>query len=157
KDAEQQENASLTKVADNTGSPANANGVVASKPADAEMQDQPYRRERRAQVEQLALIDPATRMQRILALSPDQQSDLLKGLGEPARQSLIAGLTPEQRETVIAISRQPVAVVDSEVQSAKILRAVYSDRQLEEVLTDFWFNHFNIFIGKGADRYLVTS
>jgi uncharacterized protein (DUF1800 family) len=37
------------------------------------------------------------------------------------------------------------------------LRAVYSDRQLEEVLTDFWFNHFNIFIGKGADRYLVSA
>jgi uncharacterized protein (DUF1800 family) len=25
------------------------------------------------------------------------------------------------------------------------------------VLTDFWFNHFNVFIGKGADRYLVTA
>ncbi|MGB9253424.1 MAG: DUF1800 domain-containing protein [Candidatus Korobacteraceae bacterium] len=43
------------------------------------------------------------------------------------------------------------------MRSAKLLRAVYSDRQLEEVLTDFWFNHFNIFIGKGADHYLVTS
>ena len=36
------------------------------------------------------------------------------------------------------------------MQSAKLLRAVYSQRQLEEVLTDFWFNHFNVFIGKGA-------
>ena len=43
------------------------------------------------------------------------------------------------------------------MQSGKLLRAVYSDRQLEEVLTDFWFNHFNVFIGKGADNYLVTS
>ena len=33
----------------------------------------------------------------------------------------------------------------------KILRAVYSERQLEEVLADFWFNHFNVFAGKGAD------
>ena len=40
---------------------------------------------------------------------------------------------------------------------AKLLRAIYSERQLEEVMTDFWFNHFNVFIGKGADRYLVTS
>ena len=47
--------------------------------------------------------------------------------------------------------------MNNEVQSAKLLRAVYSDRQLEEVLTDFWFNHFNVFIGKGADRYLVTA
>ena len=36
---------------------------------------------------------------------------------------------------------------------------MYSDRQLEEeVLTDFWFNHFNrIFLNKGADRYLVYA
>ena len=51
----------------------------------------------------------------------------------------------------------PTAVINNEVQSAKLLRAVYSDRQLEEVLTDFWFNHFNVFIGKGADHYLVTA
>ena len=49
------------------------------------------------------------------------------------------------------------ALVNYEAQSGKLLRAVYSDRQLEEVLTDFWFNHFNVFIGKGADRYLITS
>ncbi len=40
---------------------------------------------------------------------------------------------------------------------AKLLRAIYSNRQLEEVLTDFWYNHFNVFLDKGADRYLVTS
>jgi uncharacterized protein (DUF1800 family) len=39
----------------------------------------------------------------------------------------------------------------------KLLRAVYSDRQLEEVMTDFWFNHFNVFIGKAADRYLIPG
>jgi uncharacterized protein (DUF1800 family) len=40
---------------------------------------------------------------------------------------------------------------------AKLLRAIYSNRQLQEVLDDFWFNHFNIFLNKGADRYLVTE
>ena len=40
---------------------------------------------------------------------------------------------------------------------AKLLRAIYSERQLDEVMTDFWFNHFNVYLGKGADRYLVTS
>jgi uncharacterized protein (DUF1800 family) len=41
--------------------------------------------------------------------------------------------------------------------SQKIIRGVYSERQLQEVMTDFWFNHFNVYLGKGADRYLVTS
>jgi uncharacterized protein (DUF1800 family) len=157
KEAKQQDSASLTNVADKGGAAPNTNSGSSPRPADPDMQDQPSRRERRSQVEQLALLDPPARMQRILALSPAEQSDLMKGLPEPARQALITGLSAEQRETVLAISRQPAAVVDGELQSAKILRAVYSDRQLEEVLTDFWFNHFNVFLGKGADRYLVTS
>ena len=107
-------------------------------------------------VDELIALQPSARMQRILALPVAEQHDLLQGIPYPKRQALLDGLTPEHRETVIALNH-PEAVVDGELQSAKLLRAVYSDRQLEEVLTDFWFNHFNVFIGKGADRYLVTA
>jgi uncharacterized protein (DUF1800 family) len=48
-------------------------------------------------------------------------------------------------------------VVAYDLAESKVYRALYSNRQLQEVLTDFWFNHFNVFIDKGADRYLVTS
>ena len=44
-----------------------------------------------------------------------------------------------------------------ELGEQKILRAVYSDRQLQEVLTDFWFNHFNVDARKGRDRFLLTE
>ncbi|HEY6121835.1 MAG TPA: DUF1800 family protein [Pyrinomonadaceae bacterium] len=44
-----------------------------------------------------------------------------------------------------------------ELQASRILRAVYSERQLQEVMVDFWTNHFNVFVGKGADRWLLTS
>jgi uncharacterized protein (DUF1800 family) len=40
---------------------------------------------------------------------------------------------------------------------ARLLRAVESPRQLEEVLVDFWYNHFNVFAGKGLDHALVAS
>ena len=40
---------------------------------------------------------------------------------------------------------------------AKVLRAVYSERQLEEVLTDFWFNHFNVDARKGPDRLMIAE
>ncbi len=43
----------------------------------------------------------------------------------------------------------------TDLSEAKLLRAVYSDRQLEEVLVDFWFNHFNVFAGKGPERVWV--
>ncbi len=44
-----------------------------------------------------------------------------------------------------------------ELQASRILRAVYSERQLQEVMVDFWTNHFNVFAGKGADRWLLPS
>src|SRR6185436_7517427 len=40
----------------------------------------------------------------------------------------------------------------AELQASRILRAVYSERQLQEVMVDFWTNHFNVFANKGADR-----
>src|SRR5213076_2403589 len=39
----------------------------------------------------------------------------------------------------------------------RIIRASESDRQLDEVMVDFWINHFNVFAGKGIDRFLLTS
>jgi len=45
----------------------------------------------------------------------------------------------------------------AELQASRILRAVYSERQLQEVMVDFWTNHFNVFSGKGADKWLLTS
>ncbi|HLW99644.1 MAG TPA: DUF1800 domain-containing protein [Candidatus Acidoferrales bacterium] len=45
----------------------------------------------------------------------------------------------------------------NELTMAKLTRAVYSERQLQEQLTDFWFNHFNIFVYKDQDIYLVSS
>ena len=54
--------------------------------------------------------------------------------------------------------RQPQQVLTDDLREAKVFRALYSNRQLEEVLTDFWFNHFNVFDGKGPlDRALLAS
>src|SRR5262249_25927654 len=69
---------------------------------------------------------------------------------------LTQGMKPEQQETIMAIVN-PQAVVGGELASAKVLRAIYSERQLDEVMTDFWYNHFNVFINKGPDRYMITA
>jgi uncharacterized protein (DUF1800 family) len=45
----------------------------------------------------------------------------------------------------------------AELSMGKLDRAIYSNRQLEAVMEDFWFNHFNVFANKGADRWLLTS
>ena len=61
-------------------------------------------------------------------------------------------MTPEQAEAV-RVERQ----VLTELMQAKLLRAAYSDRQLEEVMVDFWFNHFNVFSGKGQVRVYLNE
>jgi uncharacterized protein (DUF1800 family) len=77
----------------------------------------------------------------------------------PARQarrmrqqaSGASGNGPGATAGVISRERQ----VFTELAEAKLLRAVYSERQLEEVLTDFWFNHFNVFARKGRTAIYV--
>jgi uncharacterized protein (DUF1800 family) len=45
----------------------------------------------------------------------------------------------------------------AELSMAKVDRAVYSDRQLQAVMEDFWFNHFNVFANKGDDKWFLTA
>ena len=52
--------------------------------------------------------------------------------------------------------KNPQMIV-TELQRAKLLRAVYSDQQLYELMVDFWENHFSIFANKDDDRYLLTG
>ena len=59
-----------------------------------------------------------------------------------------AGPVSPEAERALAAQRTVV----NELMQAKMLRAALSERQLEEVLTDFWFNHFNVFVGKGQVR-----
>jgi uncharacterized protein (DUF1800 family) len=51
----------------------------------------------------------------------------------------------------------PQNVVAMDLTEGKLLRAVYSNHQLQELMVDFWFNHFNVFLNKGADRYTVPT
>ncbi len=44
-----------------------------------------------------------------------------------------------------------------ELASSRVARAVVSERQLEEVLVDFWENHFNVFSGKDRTRYFLND
>ena len=49
------------------------------------------------------------------------------------------------------------ARITLDLSQAKLVRAVHGERQLQEVMTDFWFNHFNVFVDKGANRWWVSS
>jgi uncharacterized protein (DUF1800 family) len=127
------------------------------KPADP---DQMQRREERrlANLKAQELLDlPADeRMKEILKMSPEDRRAIATTTKGAKADALMEGMSPQQKETVMALNN-PEQVVVNELMQAKMLRAIYSERQLDEVMTDFWFNHFNVFINKGVDRYLLTS
>jgi len=114
------------------------------------------RMEADARAQELLDLPPDQRFQEILKMPPEERRMLARGLNQDDRQRVMQEFTPQQRETVMAMVN-PQQVITTELQQAKVLRAIYSARQLDEVMTDFWFNHFNVFMGKGLDRYLLTA
>jgi uncharacterized protein (DUF1800 family) len=73
------------------------------------------------------------------------------------KRDVLSGPDPNAVPRVIADdSKKPQRVIE-ELAMAKITRAIYSERQLQQVMDDFWFNHFNVFAAKGEDRWYLTS
>jgi uncharacterized protein (DUF1800 family) len=95
--------------------------------------------------------------------TPEEKLALLNSFDSEKRRQIIRALGPQafadlpslRREAMAAT--QPQQLVNNELIENKLYRAIYSNRQLEEVLVDFWMNHFNVFNGKGQDRLLLTS
>jgi len=149
--------------AQNTGSVSSGTDVNSKDKDDGSAvadHDQMRRREERrlANLKTQELLDlPADeRMKQILQMSPEDRRALAATTKGAKADALLEGMSAQQKETVMALNN-PQQVVVNELTQAKLLRAIYSERQLDEVMTDFWFNHFNVFINKGADRYLLTS
>ena len=91
------------------------------------------------------------RLALVNSLDPQIRKQVLRALPPAA----LAGIPELQREALAA--RQPPVFVNQELVDGRLYRALYSNRQLEEVLVDFWLNHFNVFNGKGPARMLLTS
>jgi uncharacterized protein (DUF1800 family) len=109
-----------------------------------------------AQADTILALAKEKRMDAIVAMPPDERRLFVTNIHGAQRDRLLAELPADQREYFLAMTG-PVNVVMNELQQAKLVRAVYSERQLQEVMTDFWFNHFNIYLNKDADQYLVTA
>jgi uncharacterized protein (DUF1800 family) len=84
----------------------------------------------------------------------DQQQEKRRDALDQVKKSGNDNLDRAQQQ--LAKMQGPDRIV-AELSMAKLDRAVYSKRQLEAVMEDFWFNHFNIFANKGADKWLITS
>ncbi|MDP8978976.1 MAG: DUF1800 domain-containing protein [Acidobacteriota bacterium] len=93
----------------------------------------------------------------LLASMPaDKLEEAVVALPRGLRQQLMVAAPPDIRRKLLLMNA-PQQVVAYDLLEAKLLRAIYSNRQLAEELDDFWFNHFNVFYDKGADRFLIPS
>ena len=131
----------------------NGNGMVDDSVPEGRQEE---RRFANLKIKELLDQPPDRRLQEILKMPPVDQHAFILAMKGPKADALMEGMSPQQKETLMSL-RNPERVVIGELTQAKLLRAIYSERQLDEVMTDFWFNHFNIFINKGNDRILLTS
>jgi uncharacterized protein (DUF1800 family) len=102
--------------------------------------------------------------QRILRTGlPEEMLALMAVFDEAKRRQVLRAAGPQafigipQLRREAAALNQPQQYVNQELIENKLYRAIYSNRQLEEVLADFWLNHFNVFNGKNQTRVLLTS
>jgi uncharacterized protein (DUF1800 family) len=72
------------------------------------------------------------------------------------KKDLLSGDPNKVPRNIADDSKKPQRVV-AELSMAKVTRAIYSERQLQQIMDDFWFNHLNVFAGKGEDRYYLTA
>ena len=102
-------------------------------------------------------VEPALAVYPVLALGT---AELVRDypLPPPAvRQRLASGeMSRRELMEMYPAERRP-AVVAAQLQAARVTRAVISERQLEEVMVDFWFNHFNVYAQKGPVRWMVPA
>ena len=117
--------------------------------------DQPVFTE--AQITRILALPPQQRVSRLAVLQQPEFDSFRKSLKGPQRNALNAGLTPAQKETVAALEN-PQRVVNEEVVAQRLTRDIYSSAQLQEVMTDFWLNHFNVYLHKNDETpyYLVS-
>ena len=90
-----------------------------------------------------------------LSLLSQSESTLAGIYGLPADLRKQGGAMPDT--AALRIANQGSGKIIASLREAKVARAVLSERQLREVMTDFWENHFSIFADKGADRYLLVQ
>jgi uncharacterized protein (DUF1800 family) len=102
-------------------------------------------------------LSPDERFQKILAMTPKEMQNFRQSLNGQEQAELVAGFTPQQRE-VLAALQGGNRMVSGELLQSRLIRDIYSERQLQAVMTDFWLNHFNVYIRKNQNEpYLIPD
>ncbi len=109
------------------------------------------------QTSAILAMPPDKRFSALCRMKPQQLRQLRQSLNRDQKEHLTDGFTPQQIEMLAAFN-SPQGVVAAEVVQTKLLRDIYTERQLNEIMTDFWLNHFNVYIKKSQQApYYIAS
>jgi uncharacterized protein (DUF1800 family) len=110
-----------------------------------------------AAIADLLALGPEQRVAQLAAMQPAKFEGFVKALRPVERVKLNAGLSPELKLTVRALEN-PERTVGEDLLAERLTRDIYSNAQLDEVMTDFWLNHFNVYLRKNEQTpyYLVS-
>jgi uncharacterized protein (DUF1800 family) len=144
------------KKADGTGAPR-------PEPSDAEKAAQKDKDKAAAAriAGELFAIPKEQRMAALIAMPVEDRIAFTGNgnLSQEQRNQLQADFTAREKETFNAMSAQVNSTynIGNELAQARILADVLSERQLQQMMTDFWFNHFNVYLPKDSDQWYTTS
>ncbi len=109
-------------------------------------------------VQAVLALSPDERMQRLISMQPAEMLSFRAALKPRQRLEVLRGLTPEQIEIAAALQGGTLRVVGAEALESRLVRDVYSERQLQAVMTDFWLNHFSVYAKKSQNEpYYLAS
>ncbi|MGO9797741.1 MAG: DUF1800 domain-containing protein [Terracidiphilus sp.] len=102
-------------------------------------------------------LQPVDRVRRLQAMQPEEFESFIKSLKPVQRAALVTGMSPDLKESVEDLAA-PEQTVVRELMAERLTRDIYSNAQLQEVMTDFWLNHFNVYLRKNEQMpyYLVS-
>lgn len=112
---------------------------------------------------ELFALDRGKRMAVLLGMPVEDRAAFTSYLAGDQKKVLLAEFTPHEHELFYDMAGSgPVNPGSSyrapqELSEAKALRIILSQRQLQEVMTDFWVNHFNVFAPKNSDQWYIAA
>jgi uncharacterized protein (DUF1800 family) len=138
-----------------------SNGTLPPEPTDAEKTAQ---KEAGTAVAlrvagQLLALQKRDRMAALLSMPIEERIAFTQYIAGDPRNLLFNDFTPHERELFNGMQAETGAPyrIGEELAQAKMVRAILTERQVQEVMTDFWFNHFNVYLPKDSDQWYTTS
>ncbi len=134
-----------------------ANAMMATTAGGAAAGEETTPPDEEAAIDAVLAMAPKERVARLVAMQPAEMDAFFKALKGRYRAALSADMTPAMKETVGALEN-PQRTVAEELIAERLTRDIYANAQLQEVMTDFWLNHFNVFLHKNeATPYYLVS